>query len=81
VEIRANVSRVSTRPVVLLVALLCALAIGLAGFYTLGAKSAPTGSGSHSTVTFYQDRPGPDAPSRNQPQAPESSDPWAGHGH
>jgi hypothetical protein len=77
-EIRANVNRVSTRPLVLIVALLCALAIGLTGLYTLGAKSAPTTRGS-STFTFYQDRPGPDAPSRNQPQ--ESSDPWAGHGH
>lgn len=79
-EIRANVSRVSTRPLVLLVALLCALAIGLAGFYTLGAKSAPTTSGS-STFPFYQDRPGPDAPSRNQPPVQESPDPWARIGH
>jgi hypothetical protein len=81
VEIRANVSRVSTRPMVLLVALLCALAIGLAGFYTLGAKSAPSVSGGQSTFTFYQDRPGPDAPSRNQPAPLVSPDPWAGHGH
>jgi hypothetical protein len=81
VEIRANVSRVSTRPLVLLVALLCALAIGLAGFYTLGAKSAPSVSGGPSTFTFYQDRPGPDAPSRNRPPAPVTPDPWAGHGH
>jgi hypothetical protein len=79
-EIRANVSRVSTRPLVLIVALLCALAIGLSGFYALGAKSAPSVGGS-STHTFYQDRPGPDAPSRNRPLAQESPDPWAGHGH
>lgn len=80
-EIRANVSRVSTRPLLLVVALLCALAIGLAGFYTLQAKSAPSAGAGRSTVTFYQDRPGPDAPSRNRPAAPATSDPWAGHGH
>jgi hypothetical protein len=81
VEIRANVSRVSTRPLLLVIALLCALAIGLTGFYTLGAKSAPSAGGGHTTVTFYQDRPGPDAPSRNRPLAQESPDPWAGIGH
>jgi hypothetical protein len=80
VEIRANVSRVSTRPLLLVVALLCALAIGLTGFYTLGAKSAPS-VGGQSTFTFYQDRPGPDAPSRNRPVPSVSPDPWAGHGH
>ncbi len=79
-EIQANVSRVSTRPLVLVVALLCALAIGLTGFYTLGAKSAPS-VGGQSTLTFYQDRPGPDAPSRNRPPAQESPDPWARIGH
>jgi hypothetical protein len=80
VEIRANVSRVSTRPLLLVIAVLCALAIGLAGFYTLGAKSAPN-VGGQSTFTFYQDRPGPDAPSRNRPIAQETPDPWARIGH
>lgn len=79
-EIRANVSRVSTRPLVLFIALLCALAIGLAGFYALGATSAPS-VGGHSTLTFYQDRPGPDAASRNRPLPSEAPDPWAGRGH
>ena len=79
-EIRANVSRVSTRPLVLVVALLCALAIGLTGLYTLGSRSAPS-AGGLSTITYYQDRPGPDAPSRNRPVTQASPDPWAGHGH
>jgi hypothetical protein len=81
VEIRANVSRVSTRPLLLVIALLCALAIGLTGFYTLGAKSATSVGASHATFTFYQDRPGPDAPSRNRPVPSVAPDPWAGHGH
>jgi hypothetical protein len=81
VEIRENVSRFSTRPLVLVVALLCALAIGLVGVYSLGSRGVPTSAGASTTFKYYSDRPGPDAPSRNRPQPVESPDPWAGHGH
>lgn len=77
-EMRESVSRFSTRPLVLVVALLCALAIGLVGIYALGSRSVTPSSGAGTTFTYYQDRPGPDAPSRNRVESP---DPWAGHGH
>ena len=63
------------RPLVLIVALMCALAIALSGFLALGRNTPP------STVVkpfvFFQDKPGPDAPSRVNP----TPDIWAGHGH
>jgi hypothetical protein len=75
VDTPQSFGRVSTRPLVLIVALLCALAIGLVGVNTLGTNAAPT---TRKTVTFYQDRPGPDSPSRLRQDVP---DPWMGHGH
>jgi len=81
VEIQGNVSRFSTRPLILVVALLCALAIGMVGVYSLGSRSTAPSAGASTTFKYYQDRPGPDAPSRNQPQPVASPDPWAGHGH
>jgi hypothetical protein len=80
-ETRQNLSRFSTRPLVLVVALLCALAIGLVGIYSLGIRGGATSAGTSTTFKYYQDRPGPDAPSRNRPQPVETADPWAGHGH
>jgi len=73
-ELRGNFDRASTRPLVLIVALLCALAIGLVGFYTLGSSAGSVNNVGKPFV-FYQDRPGPDSPSRNRP-----ADPWANVG-
>lgn len=77
-ELRENARRVSTRPLVLIVALLSALAIGLVGLYALESSTAPTSVGTGTPFAFYQDRPGPDSPSRNRPP---SQDAWEGHGH
>jgi hypothetical protein len=79
-EIRENVRRVSTRPLVLLVALLSAVALALVAWQS-AAYHAPASPAGQTTFHFYQDRPGPDAPSRNRPIPAESPDPWAGHGH
>ncbi len=73
-EAKGNLVRVSTRPLVLVVAVLSALVIGLLGLYTLQPASAPTSK----TFAFYQDRPGPDSPYRIKHDVP---DPWSGHGH
>ena len=62
-------NRISTRPLLLVVALLCALAIGLTGVYALRSQSAPPQTGVTKSFPFYQDRPGPDSPSRNRPDA------------
>jgi hypothetical protein len=79
-EIRENVRHVSTRPLVLLVALFSAVALALVAWQTL-AYQAPAPQPGQTTFHFYQDRPGPDAPSRNRTIPAESPDPWAGHGH
>jgi len=78
-EIRDSFSRVSTRPLVLIVALLCALAIGLVGYQALGPSAGPASTIGKPFV-FNQDRPGPDAPSRNRPGPVLTTDPWANHG-
>jgi len=70
-----NLVRVSTRPLVLTVAVLSALAIGLVGVYTIQASAVPPTT---KTFTFNQDRPGPDSPYRVKHDVP---DPWSGHGH
>ena len=71
-ELRQSVRRVSAVPF-LVVASLCALAIGLAGINVTGIHSAPTGATTTSWFPQVVDRPGPDSPSRNRPPAP---DPW-----
>lgn len=73
-QLQKDLVQVSTRPLVLAVALLSAVAMGLAGVYAV-QSNAPAPS---KTFTFYQDRPGPDSPSRVNQDAP---DPWSGHGH
>jgi hypothetical protein len=79
-EIRENVRRASTRPLVLLVALLSAVAIALVAWQTL-AFHTPAAVPVHTTFHFYQDRPGPDAPSRNRPIPSEAPDSVVGFGH
>ncbi|HEV2217956.1 MAG TPA: hypothetical protein VGV88_10315 [Candidatus Dormibacteraeota bacterium] len=63
-EIRNNPVRFSTRSLVLIVALFCALAIGLTGVYTLRSTSGPAVA---PTVTksfaFDHEVPGPDSQS------------------
>ena len=73
-EAKGTLVRFSTRPLVLVVAVLSALVIGLLGVYALQPASAPTSK----TFTFYQDRPGPDSPYRLKQDIP---DPWSRHGH
>ena len=79
-ELKENLVGTSIRPLVLIVALLCALAIGLTGFYVL-ASSGPSTAGPTKPFTFVQDRPGPDSHSRNLPVQIESPNPWDGIGH
>ena len=63
-EIRRNPVRVSTRSLVLIVALFCALAIGLVGTYALRSTAGPAAA---PTVTksfaFDHEVPGPDSSS------------------
>jgi hypothetical protein len=73
-EAKRNLVRVSTRPLVLVVAVLSALAIGLLGLYAIQPASAPPSK----PFYFVQDRPGPDSPYRLKHDVP---DPWLGHGH
>ncbi len=71
-ELRQSVRRVSAVPF-LVVALVCALAIGLAGINVSGSQSVPTGAGITQWFPHVVDVPGPDSPSRNRPPTP---DPW-----
>ena len=73
-ELRQSVRRVSAVPF-LVVALVCALAIGLAGINVTGSQSLPTGN-TGITPWFphvVDQAPGPDSPSRNRPP---TLDPW-----
>ena len=72
-ELRQSVRRVSAVPF-LVVALLCALAIGLAGINVSGTQSLPAGPGITPWFPHVVDNvPGPDSPSRNRQPA---QDPW-----
>ena len=76
-EIRQELRRVPTRPIVLLMAFLAVLALALTGWYTLGSRPA-THPGAVITSSF----PGPDANDRNeQIQKSHENDPEATHGH
>ena len=72
---------VPIRPIVLLVALFCAIAIALVSWYALAAAT-PTRV-SAGAVTSSGGFPGPDAQDRNQrlQQAHQSPDPETTHGH
>lgn len=63
-EARQKLVRVPARPVVLLVALLCAIAIALMGWYAVTASTPALPS--TATVTSVGGFPGPDARERNQ---------------
>ena len=78
-NVAPNFGRTATRPLLLIVALFCALAIGLTGFYALSPATHPVIS-SGKPFAFYQDRPGPDSPSRNKPVL-ASPDDWSVVGH
>ena len=62
-ELRGNFSRTASRPLLLIVALFCALAIGLTGVYALRSQSAPTHIGVTQPFAFSNERPGPDSAS------------------
>lgn len=79
-ELRGNFGRTATRPLLLIVALFCALAIGLTGVYALGRQSAPTHIGVTQPFAFDHEVPGENAPSRNRPAPVQTPDPWANVG-
>jgi hypothetical protein len=79
-ELSRNLGRTATRPLLLIVALFCALAIGLTAVYVLRSQSAPTHIGVTQPFAFAQDRPGPDSWSRTRPAPAQPSDPWANVG-
>ncbi len=62
VEIRQNVQRFPTRPIVLVMAILSVLAMALTGWYVLTSTSPSYGGGSPTVRTSM----GPDAQERNQ---------------
>lgn len=77
-EIRGNFGRTATRPLLLIVALFCALAIGLTGAYTLRSQSLPTNPGV--TQPFAFDHETDNTQSRNRPAPVQTPDPWANVG-
>ena len=80
-EIQRNLRTLPTRPIVLLVAVLCAIAIAITGWYaiTVNAPHRVTGG----AVTYVGGFPGPDARERNDRLAKQrqTPDPEATHGH
>ena len=79
-ELSENLGRPATRPLLLIVALLCALAIGLTAVYVLRSQFAPTHVGVTQPFAFDHEVPGENAPSRNRPAPVQPSDPWANVG-
>ena len=79
-ELRGNFGT-ATRPLLLIVALFCALAIGLTGVYVLRSQSAPTNPGVTQPFAFDHEVPGENAPSRNRPAPTPIPDPWANVGN
>lgn len=74
-ELGQDLGRTATRPLLLIVALLCALAIGLTGVYVLRSQSAPTHIGVTQPFAFDHEVPGENAPSRNRPAPTPTPDP------
>ncbi len=76
-ELRQNMRSTSTRPIVLLIALLSVFALGLTGWYVVAG-----GSPTHRTVVTTSGFPGPDATERNQHlQQARDNNPEVNHGH
>lgn len=76
-ELRQELRRVPTRPIVLVITILAVLALGLTAWYTLVSIPSPQ-PGTTVTSGF----PGPDARDRNQQiQQGHEKDPEATHGH
>ena len=80
-EIQRNLRSLPTRPLVLMVAVFCALAIGLTGWYALAVNAPHRATGG--VVTYVGGFPGPDARDRNDQlqQQRQSPNPEATHGH
>lgn len=76
-ERRQVISRVPTRPIVLVMAFLSLFAVGLTGWYVVASTPA-----SHPNVVRTSGFPGPDAVERNQQLKDRvNPDPNATHGH
>jgi len=76
-ESRQVISRVPTRPIVLVMAFLSVFAVGLTGWYVVASTPA-----SHPAVTRTSGFPGPDAVERNQQLTEQHNpDPNSTHGH
>jgi len=75
-QLSENLGRTATRPLLLIVALFCALAIGLTGVYALRSQSASTHIGVTQPFAFDHEVPGENAPPRNRPAPVQPSDPW-----
>ena len=79
-ELRQRLINVPTRPIVLLVALFCAIAIAIVGWYTLSATASPRVY--NQTVNAAGGFPGPDARDRNdQLNKSDQTAPETTHGH
>jgi hypothetical protein len=75
-ELRDNIVRVSTRSLVLIVALFCALAIGLTGAYVLRGQSAQTRLLVTQPFAFDHEVPGPDSAKYKPVPVPEREIGW-----
>lgn len=79
-EIRQNVQRVPTRPIVLVIAILSVLAVALTSWYVLTSNPSHYSDGMISTTSL-----GPDAHERNQQilqaRAEQQSKAETTHGH
>jgi hypothetical protein len=75
-EIRDTFGRTAARPLLLIVALFCALAIGLTGVYALRTQSAPTNPGVTKPFAFDHEVPGPDSASYKAVPVPTREIGW-----
>jgi len=76
-ELRQEIRRVPTGPVVVLMACLAVLALGLTSWFVFAGSPA-----THPAVVTTSGFPGPDARDRNQQiQVSHEKDPEATHGH
>ena len=80
-ELQRNLRSLPTRPIVLMVAVLCALAIALTGWYALAVHAPHRETGG--AMTYVGGFPGPDARDRNDSlgQQRQSPNPETTHGH
>ena len=75
-ELRGNFGRTATRPLLLIVALFCALAIGLTGVYALRGQPAQTRVQVTQPFAFDHEVPGPDSAKYKPVPVPEREIGW-----